>query len=407
MDGKRTLLFVDDEPNVLAGLRRTFRPHRDDWNFLFAEGAKVALSVLSKRYVDVVVTDMRMPNVDGAQLLKIVQDRYPTVIRVMLSGQSDEESIQQSITRSHQYFTKPCDPIELFDAVNRSCVLRDRIVNSSIQALVSRTSSLPSIPKIYSQVVEELKSPNACLRTVADLVAQDVAMSAKLLQLVNSSFFALKGKVESPAQAAALLGINLLRPIVLTVGIFSQFNVREESQFSLEAFSDHSMAVGKVAELIARDVGAEKQVIDDSQMAGLVHDVGQLLLASRLPEEYDQLHTIVCTSDADLLLTEEKFFGTTHHAIGAHLLGLWGLPQDIVEAVACHRNPRDITTNEFTPLVAVHVANALINQTNLANPIERSCDLDEQWLKDIGYEEQLEVWRALVGSTLCEEMAHE
>ncbi|MBI1247475.1 HDOD domain-containing protein [bacterium] len=407
MAALRTILFVDDEPNILSAIRRALRTFRDQWNMLFAEGAEAALAILKKRKVDAIVTDMKMPGINGAQLLNVIQERHPDVIRIILSGQSDEESLQQSVTRSHQFFSKPCDPTELFRTVHRSCVLRDRLSSHVLKELVSRTNTLPSIPKVYSQVVDELNSPSACVRTVAELISQDVAMSTKLLQLINSSFFSLKGRIESPAQAAALLGINVLRPIVLTVGIFSQFHVRDENAFSLEGFSEHSLAVGKAAELIARDFGAPKQVIDDSQMAGLIHDVGQLLLASRLPDEYDRCHHAVLDSGQGFGVAERQFFGTSSSDIGAHLLGLWGLPQPIVEAVAYHHNPSEIDTRTFTPLLAVHIANSLVNETPMANPIECRPEIDSQWIEEIGFAENLPAWRDLVFTTFCKDTSDE
>ncbi|GAA4426439.1 response regulator [Bremerella cremea] len=403
----RTILFVDDEPNVLSGLRRTLRQFRGQWALLFANGAEEAVSILRKRKLDVIVTDMQMPRITGAQLLKYVGDKYPDIVRVMLSGQSDEESLQLSVSRTHQYFTKPCDPVELFQAVSRSCALRDRLSNEKLKALISQTRSLPSAPQIYAKVVDELQSTDACLRTIADLISQDVAMSTKLLQLVNSSFFSLKRRVESPAQAAALLGLNVLRPVVLTVGIFSQFDVKNESLFSMGAFSDHAMAVGQVAEMIAEDLEAPKQMVDDSQMAGFVHDVGQLLLASRMPEIYEQMHRDVVELQHDLYESEDQYFGTTHLLVGAHLLALWGLPQPIVEAVAFHAKPREMETEEFNPLVAVHVANVLVNETTLQNPIEVDTQLDLEWLDGLGLADHVDRWRDRVRVMVSKGGRHE
>ncbi|QDU59925.1 Hydrogenase transcriptional regulatory protein hupR1 [Planctomycetes bacterium Pan216] len=389
----KRILFVDDEPNILTGLRRALRGYRHEWAMDFAVGGEEALRRLAEQPVDVVVTDMRMPGMDGAQLLKRIAASHPNVVRIMLSGQSDQEGIQQSVIRTHQYFSKPCEPNELYRAIERSCSLRDRLSNPTLQQLISQTSSLPSLPEIYTKLMVELQSPDACVRSVGQLISQDVAMSTKLLQLVNSSFFGTKIRVESASQAAALLGLDVLRPIALSAGIFSQFDSSSSQSFSVESFTDHCVAVGRVSAVIANDVGAPKQVVDDAQMAGLVHDIGKLLMASQLSDEYDSILEEVHSGSGRACEIEAERWGTTHAYVGAHLLGLWGLPQPIVEAVAFHHDPSDSYVEEFTPLTAVHISNAFVNETGLRSPGGEEQQLDLAYIERLGLSDAVARWR--------------
>jgi HD-like signal output (HDOD) protein len=401
----RSVLFVDDEPNVLSGIRRSLRKHRDTWQMEFVTSAQEAIQVLGGRDFDVVVTDMRMPGMDGAQLLSHVQTHNPNIIRFMLSGQSDQECIQQAVTRTHQYFSKPCDPESLLQAISRSCDLRDRLTNPSLCATVSRMTSLPSLPQIYQLLMEEFESREPCVRRVGELIERDVAMTARLLQLVNSTYFGFAHTIERPAQAVTLLGINTLRPIVLSAAIFSQFKTRDNSLFSLEDFSQHSTAVGQAAQGLATHHRMPRHIVCDAQMAGFVHDVGKLLLATHMSSGFEELLRALPTRHGSHLDVERELLGTSHADVGAHLLGLWGLPQPIVEAAIYHHAPSECHSEHFSPLTAVHIADVLVHQRTFDSVAPR-VSLDTDYLTRIGIIDELPAWERIIdqviGDKVCE-----
>ncbi|MBV9849174.1 MAG: response regulator [Armatimonadetes bacterium] len=117
------VLFVDDESHILSGLQRMLRPLRHEWAMTFAEGGPAALDALAGAEFDVIVTDMRMPGMSGAQLLAEVRRRHPRVARIVLSGQSDREHLQQLAQTPHEYLSKPCDTELLKETVRRLCGL--------------------------------------------------------------------------------------------------------------------------------------------------------------------------------------------------------------------------------------------------------------------------------------------
>ena len=217
------VIFVDDEPNILSGLRRILRPLRKEWEMVFEEGGEPALATLESAPCDVVVSDMKMPGMDGAEFLSKVREKYPASIRIALSGETDSHMIYRCVQHAHQYLAKPCDADALVSAVKRAFSLRKLMRDEKLEAIVANMTSLPSLPEQYEQIMQELQSEDPSLQTVGEIIEGDVAMSAKILQLVNSAFFGLARHMSSPSEAAMYLGVDVLKSLVLTTGVFSQF----------------------------------------------------------------------------------------------------------------------------------------------------------------------------------------
>ena len=353
----KRILFVDDELNVLDGLRRMLRPMRNEWELAFASGGREALTMLAESHFDVVVSDMRMPDMDGAQLLSEVKQRYPQVIRIVLSGHSEEEAILRSVGPTHQYLAKPCDPEQLRNVIGRACALHELLGEDSLRELVSQMTTIPSLPATYTEIVAELQSPDASIKRIGEIVSKDVGMTAKILQLVNSAFFGLRRHVSDPSQAASFLGVDTLKSLVLSVHIFSQLQDAKIEGFCLETLWDHSAATGALAKRIAASAGDDVEGLrDHSLMAGLLHDAGKLVIAANLPGKYASVLAVAEREQHELWVAEREILKNTHAEVGAYLLGLWGLPDPIVEAVAFHHNPRRCLGDGFTPLTAVHAA---------------------------------------------------
>ncbi|MEM1303492.1 MAG: response regulator [Planctomycetota bacterium] len=385
------VLFVDDEPNVLAGLRRLLRGQRGDWDMHFAASGPEALELCTDRPFDVVVSDMRMPGMDGASLLSQVQRDWPDTVRLALSGQSDLELTLRAAGPAHQYLSKPCDADQLRETISRTCAVRDQLSRTEVRSLVSDIGWLPSLPDAYVELLEEMNSPESSIESVSQIIARDVGMSAKVLKLINSSFFGLPVHVESVEHAAALLGMNVLRPLVLGSQVFAQFDDDALGGFSLSAFVDHSLCVAMAARQIATLQEAPTALVDNALLAGLTHDVGQIVLAQNLPTVYRDVCDGVKAGDGNLDEIENQAFGLTHAEIGGYLLSLWGLPHDIVEAVTLHHHPSLSPQNGFSPLTAVHVAEAIVVSDN--ESVTEDVLLDTTHVEQIGCSDRLDAWR--------------
>lgn len=403
---KMRILFVDDQPRVLDGIRRLLRGHRHEWEMVFIESGRAALEVLANEKFDVIVSDMRMPGMDGAELLNQVRQRYPDTVRIILSGQSDQDAIQRSIGATHQYLSKPCDQAMLESVIARACSMRTRMSNEHLKRVISQIVTLPSPPRHYLALIDLLQSPDSSIQEVAELVSRDVAMTTKLLQLVNSSFFGLPQRVQSPAHAASLLGLKLLRPLVLGAGVFCQSESDALPEHSLEALFEHSIAVGRAAQQIAEDFAPNDLDLHQSTLlAGVVHDVGQVVLASNLPDEYAAILATSRELKIPLYEAELQHLGTDHACVGAYLLGLWGLPESVIDATAYHHQPELSLQDTFSPLTALHIANVLVNETQAyEETIVYSLAPNEEYLQRVGCNDRVGHWRELVSLSLSEKV---
>ena len=400
------ILFVDDDANVLQGLRRMLRDMRQEWHMEFAGGGQEALEVLAKAPFDIVVTDMRMPGMDGGQLLTEVMQRYPHMVRIVLSGQAEEAAVIRTVGAVHQYLSKPCDAETLKKTVARACALRSVLADENLKRVLSHIQSLPSLPALYTRLLEECQNPRGSLRTVGEIIAEDVGMTAKILHLVNSAFFGLRTRVSSPVQAVQLLGLDTVKSLTLCASVFSQFEGALH-RFPLMAFWRHSLVAGSFARIVATAEQNETTFANDASVAGLLHDAGQLVLAANLPDRYAQALDLARTEEIPIADAETKVFGASHAMVGAYLLGLWGLPDSVVEAVARHHDPSNASDLTFAPLTAVHVADALADEVHAGGGPDAKRSIDEAYIVTLGMTNRIQVWRerclAYAGETNSDE----
>jgi len=393
------VLFVDDDPNVLSGLRRMLHSMRGQWEMAFATGGHEALAILEKQPHDVVVSDMRMPQMDGAELLSEVRRRYPQTIRIILSGHSDHEMILNSIGPTHQYLTKPCEPSVLRGTIERALALSQLLADEGTRAVIGQMESVPSMPALFTELVDELQSPNASLQTVAEIISRDVGMTTQILHLVNSAFFGLRREISSPAAAVTYLGLNTVMALVTTLHIFQRVDEAAHGWLNLDAMWRHSMGTASLARAIARDVSTDKKLIEDAFAGGLIHDLGRIILGTSFPDRYREIMERSKREQRPLIEVERETFGATHAEVGAYLIGIWGLPNPIAEALAFRHRPSQVKTTDFTPLTAVHVACALDHQARDGGSDPARVMLDEEYLRSMGLQDKVGRWRELAGET--------
>lgn len=385
------VMFVDDEPNVLSGLRRMLRPLRDEWQMVFKADGQAALDALAESPCDVVVSDMKMPGMDGAQLLSAVNENYPNTIRIALSGQTDSHMIYRCVQHAHQYLAKPCDSDALVGAVRRALALRSLLQDEALEQIISELSSLPSLPEAYDKIMGELQSDDPSLQEVARIVESDVAMTAKILQLVNSAFFGLARHLSSPAEAAMYLGVDVLKSLVLTTGVFSQFDDSDIDTGNLKSIWNHSAQVGALAKGIVILETDDKLLADYALMGGLLSDVGKLVFATSFPDKFASICNIVDDVARPEFEVEREVIGHSHTEVGAYLIGLWGLPNQVVESVAYHHEPAACVDAGFTPLTAVHAATAIVAASN----DDSLTDLDGDYVDKLGLTAKISEWVTL------------
>ena len=385
----KRLLFVDDETTVLNGLRRVLHGMRQEWDMHFVDSAAAALQALEQDPYDAIITDMRMPVMDGAQLLELVKQRQPDVIRIVLSGQASREAVFRSIVPAHQFLSKPCDSQELVARLGQAFAMRDLLSNQELKTVISRLRSIPSLPTLYHELTAVLGLENPSLAQIERIISKDVGMAAKVLQLANSAFIGARGRVSSLLQAMSLIGTESVRTLVLSVHVFSECQADSEVAAYLPVLWEHSVAVAALAQRIASSEKCPKAIVDESFTAGLLHDIGKVVLLSEMLDKYRQ---ILGSDPSSIPELETKHLGCTHAQVGAYLMSIWGLPAPLVYAVAFHHLPSETTETRFSALTAVHFADAIAGQSD-ASPVNRDIELDLNYADRLGLREKAELWR--------------
>lgn len=385
------ILFVDDEPRVLSGLRRMLMGQVLDWDMGFVTSGREALEFMAGHRVDVLVTDIRMPGMDGVELLNKVRELHPGVARIVLSGYMDQQAVSWAALSAHQFLSKPCEPGELLAVVRQTLQAQDILGDDSLRAVVARVESLPSLPRIYRQVVEEMRSEGPSLQRVGQLVALDPGMSAGILKMVNSSFFGFCRKISSPEQAATLLGLNTIRSLILSVHVFTSFDSITMRLFSINRLWEHSLRTSRLCFKIAEVEGCGRDACDEALASGLLHDVGKLVLATQMPKDYELVIEAVRHGGLRVEAAEIEHLGVSHARVGAYLLSLWGLPEAVVSAVHGHHAPPGGAAG-FSPALAVYVGNVMDHKHYILNQGYAQPELDRALLVKAGLDHRAQVW---------------
>jgi putative nucleotidyltransferase with HDIG domain len=385
------ILFVDDDPLILSGLQRMLRPMRHEWTMHFVESGAKALAALETTTFHVVVSDMRMPGMNGAQLLSEVKRRHPETVRLILSGHADRELILQCVGTAHQFLAKPSEPEAIRAAISRATAFNASVKSEQIRKLVVQMDRLPSIPSVYTEIVEKLRHEGTTVEEIGDLITRDLALTAKLLKLVNSAFFGLNRQIAHPAEATAYLGFDTIKDLVLGVNAFSSFEGGNISGLSLESLWEHSMHVAAAARRIMQSEEVGSVFAEEAFVSGMLHDIGKLILAVNAPENYRNALKLAPAEQISLAEAEVRIFGANHADVGGFVLSLWGLPVRVVEAITYHHEPESAGTTSLNPLVAVHVANHAVSLKNRAHeqPVSR---LSSDFLASLSLHQKVPDW---------------
>lgn len=390
---KTQILFVDDEPRVLDGLRRSMRPWREQWEMHFAGGGEQALELMAREPIDVLVTDMCMPEMDGAELLRRVRHRYPGTVRIVLSGQFSKQAGLKAVAVAHQFLPKPSEPIVLHAAVEHSLAVRAIVTVDEIRRAAGAVGALPFRPQTHTALVKALDQADVSMEAIAEVIERDAAVTAKILQVVNSAFLGLSHYVASILSAVQLLGIDNLKQIVLSAEILTSFRPpRSFTEFSVEALHAHSQAAAQVAAKLP----VPPELATQAVMAALLHDIGKLVIACQMPERMERIANAIRSGRLASPDAETEILGANHAEIGGYLLGLWGLPQPIVEAVLRHHRPLSDASAGWTIAEAVVVANALAREAEeraLGQALTFRPELERSRLETLGSAHLLGSWR--------------
>jgi len=350
------VLFVDDERRVLVGIERMLFGLNRDWEVLLAGSGEEALAELERGPVDVVVSDMRMPGMDGAELLKRVRERSPSTLRMLLSGHTETDAAMRALDVAQQFLSKPCEAQALVETIEGAVTLRDLLSDPAISETVGRMARLPAAPRVFAKLNQALQDPNCDVTQIGAILAEDPAMTAKVLQMANSAFFPSAGRTVTDLKTAVMrIGSVMIRNLVLAAEVFSQ----DASRSDVASLQRQAL----MASMLASKIASGRADADQIGIAALLANVGRLLPT---PEG-------------------EAAARVGHAELGAYLLAMWGLPMLIVEAVAHHAEPDRCPQREFGPVGIVHIAVASVADE----------PLDEAYLQRVNVGEYLQDWQGI------------
>ncbi|MFO0742774.1 MAG: HDOD domain-containing protein [Labilithrix sp.] len=388
----RRVLLVDDEPNVLQGLTRMLRPLRKEWEVATATSGSAALSMFeAEGAFDIIVSDMRMPEMDGASLLAAVKARSPSTLRIVLSGETDVDAATRATPVAHQFLNKPCAPELLIDVIKRAGMVAAALEDPRAREAVGGLSTLPSMSKVCGDVIDALRSEDVSFAELTVLIERDPAIAAKVLHLANASFFGLRRRTSSVMEGITRLGVELLRRLVHSFGLLEAIGRSATNAREVEELQRHALQVGTVARIAA----PRKELADDCFVAGLLHDVGKLVCVAATRTGA----TSSRRSPPPLASDWPDGLGCPPARLGASLLSVWGFPWTVVEAVANFEEEPRLTSGTYGVGGAVYVAHQM---TTTATGDDELGGVDAGYAERLGLREKVAAIRAAAAVTASE-----
>ena len=389
-----SVLFVDDQKTLLNAVERIVRKQAKEWEVFFSDSAATAIEILHSHNISVVVSDMRMPGMDGVELLDHVKDKYPNIIRFILSGYSKTNRTLDAVRVAHQYFIKPFSTKELISALELTHTLYKRIRNPGLQSIIASIDRLPTPRRIYYQISTELNNPHTTIEKVSNIIASDTAITGKILQVVNSAFFGRSQRVDSIDESVGILGLEAVRSLVLVAGIASDHAEILNGLISVDLYSKHCMEVALICKWIARELGYSPQQRDTLFTVGLLHDIGKLILIKKYSEFYLEHGWKESPYETKLHINQIEKLADEHAAIGAALIALWGIPTQIVNTIAFYSDPAENEFDEDHFSCILHVADGISNYLHIGNetPFIESDAINLESLQKAGFDYPIEQW---------------
>lgn len=383
------ILIVGNQAEDLNRLREQLTRNRKDWTVVLACGGEDAIRQIDAEPFDVVVTEMALRGMDGADILQHVHRRQPQTARLVVCGQTSVSDMHRVMPLAHQVLGNACDTRGLERCIERLCNLLRRRGQPSVQRVLAMLARLPVLPRIYWELAGELDRPRADSNSVAAIIEQDPAITTRVLQLANSAYFGVQRQVRSVRDAATMLGMDSLRSIALLAGLSRLIHNSDlPAGFSLDALQTHSAHVARLATAMLNDSEERKTAFS----AAMLHHIGYLMLAVNLPQEYTALREEAFARNTSVERIELDKLGCNHAEIGAQVLALWGLPLPLIEAVACHHRPSASGETRFGAATAVHVAAVLADEAE--GKLTDADALEWPFLRRLGVDGPVTRWRA-------------
>ncbi|NDV25564.1 response regulator [Desulfovibrio sp. JC010] len=391
MGRSKNILFIDADKSQLESLDNELTAMKKRWAIQFASTAEEAMDLLRTYPFDVIASDFCVEGFKDYELLEEIKSRQPGSIRFIISETINSENCLEFMNYAHQFVTKPYVGTELVSKIKKSLRLKNIFLNERAAKGVASIEDLPSLPDLYLTLEKELRKEDVVISDIGKLIGEDMGMTAGLLKLVNSPFFGLYSKVTKPEQAATLLGLDNLKGLVLGIHLFN--STKEVNiDFSIAELGRHCQYTALMARAIVKAEGGSNELAEHTFLAGFMHDIGKLVLATSYTDEYSTILSIVRDANIPIQEAEKDILGFTHAEVGAYLLAIWGFDEDVIEAIYCHHEPQRLGSTDLSPAVAVHVANSFDHELRVKNSDYAPHLLAADWLEQNDFGPKLPEW---------------
>lgn len=366
------ILLVDDDPLLVRALLRSIRLQRPEWRLTPVHSGEGAILEMAQAPFDLILTDMQMPGLDGTGVLTWARELQPEAIRVILSGHAPQRRILESEGDYHRFLTKPVDPTRLVDIIESFSRRHPDPCRRAARAMVVRLERIPSHQEHLDGIGRLLAEGRPSIRTVADLVAQDLGLALQVLKLVNSGYLPGERPITDIHQAVEFLGMEQVGELIRPRGKDAFGPGSGDSGTFLSRLWSHSVEIGRMARSLVLQETGDLACAAEAYTAGLLHDVGIAVLATEHDMGHEQAALEVSALGLGVLEAERERCGTDHAEVGAELLHLWGLPESFIQAIRDHHHPRLM---DHRPLVSLALQVAHLGGGDDSHASSASLDL--------------------------------
>lgn len=390
---KPTVLFAGPDPVSVGQFHTQVPKDQSTWELATAESGEETFRHLKQGRFDAVIFDDEFPRSELDAFYQTLEPQSSTVafIRSDRMAPSAEGEVPLPV------LSKRSDLKAVDSAIRRGLLRRELGLNAAVQTLSSETKTVPSLPSTFQQICRELENPEVDLETVAMHLSNDPVISARVLQAVNSAAFGLAREISNTFEAVSLLGVEETRSLVLFSGMVAQFDASRCAGFMVEAYWMHSLITAQFARWICRQEACPKTTGEQAYTAGLIHDLGKLILAANLPERYTETIRHMKSNRCSAAVAEAEILGVDHALLAGYMLADWALPYEIIEAVAFHHEPQRSDSDPFSPCAAVHIADALAHERNAGEKDTTLERLNLPFLQSRGVLDHYPDWRKICG----------
>jgi len=398
---KTRILLIDDQIDCLDQLKASLSSKQDDWTLEFSNNPQQALESIFSDPPTIVICDYSMPQINGAQLLREAESAHPFLHRFIIAEREDMGILEDGIGSAFHFLPKPCPADRLISEIQRCLSVEKWLGKTQIKNIVGTLGELPSLPSIYLKIVEALNDSNVSIESVGKAISTDITISARILKIVNSSYFGFEETISDISQAVSVLGIETVKNLVLAIQVFSESqHGKPDSQ--TDQLWQHSMNVATAAKnLMMYETGSSK-LAEGAYTSGLFHDIGKLIMQRAAPSAYESAQEFAQKKEIPSWEAEDEVLGCNHAEAGAYLLARWGLPIEVIESAALHHEPVNSSGSSFSSLAAVYVGNRLLKEKQTNPNTEYEC----KFISGLGKSTEWPAWRKIVAGNDIEDSSN-